>query len=355
MLTSILAVVIVLGGLIFFHELGHFVVARGMGMGVSVFSLGFGKRLFGITKGKTDYRVCAFPLGGYVQLVGESPDAELPEGFGAQESFSRRPPWQRMLVVLAGPVFNFILAWLIFWGLAYSQGVQELLPVIGQVTNSSAAEEAGIVPGDRIIEIDGNRIDIWEDLVERIEANQGGQMLLTVQRDKELLSVHVTPRLQEKRNLFGEIKTMPMLGIAPKGEFVTRELGFLDSAIQGGRQIRDVSGLMIMGIVKLVERVIPWTDMGGVILISELIHKEAQNGLVNLLALTALISINLGILNLLPIPVLDGGHILFFFLETITGKPLSQQVQQAALKIGMMLLLMLMVLATFNDILRHFK
>ena len=355
MLTSILAVVIVLGGLIFFHELGHFVVARGMGMGVSVFSLGFGKRLFGITKGKTDYRVCAFPLGGYVQLVGESPDAELPEGFGAQESFSRRPPWQRMLVVLAGPVFNFILAWLIFWGLAFSQGVQELLPVIGQVTNSSAAEEAGIVPGDRIIEIDGNRIDIWEDLVERIEANQGGQMLLTVQRDKELLSVHVTPRLQEKRNLFGEIKTMPMLGIAPKGEFITRELGFLDSAIQGGRQIRDVSGLMIMGIVKLVERVIPWTDMGGVILISELIHKEAQNGLVNLLALTALISINLGILNLLPIPVLDGGHILFFFLETITGKPLSQQVQQAALKIGMMLLLMLMVLATFNDILRHFK
>ena len=109
--------------------------------------------------------------------------------------------------------------------------MHELLPVIGQVTNSSAAEEAGIVPGDRIIEIDGNRIDIWEDLVERIEANQGGQMLLTVQRDKELLSVRVTPRLQEKRNLFGEIKTMPMLGIAPKGEFITRELGFLDSAI----------------------------------------------------------------------------------------------------------------------------
>jgi len=287
--------------------------------------------------------------------VGESPDAELPEGFEAQESFSRRPPWQRMLVVLAGPVFNFLLAWLIFWGLAFSQGVQELLPVIGQVTNSSAAEEAGIVPGDRIIEIDGNRIDIWEDLVERIEANQGAQMLLTVQRGKELFSQHVTPRLQEKRNLFGEIKTMPMLGIAPKGEFVTRELGFLDSAVQGGRQIWDVSGLMIMGIVKLVERVIPWTDMGGVILISELIHKEAQNGLINLLALTALISINLGILNLLPIPVLDGGHILFFFLETITGKPLSPRVQQAALKIGMTLLLMLMVLATFNDILRHFK
>jgi regulator of sigma E protease len=355
MVTSILAVVVVLGGLIFFHELGHFVVARGMGMGVSVFSLGFGTRLFGFTRGKTDYRVCAFPLGGYVQLVGESVDAELPEGFGPEESFSRRPPWQRMLVVLAGPVFNFILAWFIFWGLAYSQGVQELLPVIGQVTNSSAAEEAGIVPGDQIIEIDGVQIAIWEDLVERIEANEGGPMLVTVQRDKTLFSVHVTPRLQEKRNLFGEVKTMPMLGIAPKGELLSRELGLFDAAVQGARQIWEVSGLMVMGIVKLIERVIPVSDMGGVILITEMIHKEAQNGMVNLLALTALISINLGILNLLPIPVLDGGHILFFFLETITGKPLSPQVQQVALKIGMMLLLMLMVLATFNDILRHFK
>jgi regulator of sigma E protease len=355
MVTSILAVVLVLGGLIFFHELGHFVVARRLGMGVSVFSLGFGTRLFGITRGKTDYRVCAFPLGGYVQLVGESPDAELPEGFTQEESFSRRPPWQRMLVVLAGPVFNFLLAWLIFWGLAYSQGVQEMLPVIGQVTNASAAEEAGLTPGDRIIEIDGQPIAAWDDLVTRIEANTGAAMQVTVARGRELVSLDVTPRLQEKRNLFGEIKIVPMMGIAPSGELSTRELGFLGAAVQGGRQIWEVSGLMIMGIVKLVERVIPWTDMGGVILISEMIHKEAQNGLVNLLALTALISINLGILNLLPIPVLDGGHILFFILETVTGRPLSPKVQQAALRIGMTLLLMLMIVATINDILRHFR
>lgn len=355
MLSSVLAVVVVLGGLIFFHELGHFIVARGMGMGVSVFSLGFGTRLFGFRRGKTDYRVCAFPLGGYVQLVGESPDAELPEEFTAQESFSRRPPWQRMLVVLAGPVFNFLLAWIIFWGLAWSQGVQEMLPVIGQVTNSSAAEEAGITPGDRIVDIDGQSIRVWEDLVSHIEANQGNPMLVTVSRDKVLIAVNVTPRLQEKRNLFGEIKIVPMLGIAPKGEVESRELNFLEAGIQGGLQIWEVSGLMIMGIVKLIERVIPVTDMGGVILISEMIHKEAQNGIVNLLALTALISINLAILNLLPIPVLDGGHILFFFLETITGKPLSPKIQQAALKVGMVLLLMLMVLATFNDILRHFR
>jgi len=355
MLTSILAVVVVLGGLIFFHELGHFVVARGLRMGVSVFSLGFGTRLFGFTRGKTDYRVCAFPLGGYVQLVGESPDAELPEGFGPEESFSRRPPWQRMLVVMAGPAFNFLLAWIIFWGLAFSQGVQDLLPVIGQVTNSSAAQEAGLIPGDRIVEIDGAPIAVWDDLVSRIESNTGAPMLVTVARERELFSLNITPRLQEKRNLFGEVKVMPMLGIAPKGEFATRDLSFLGAAVEGGRQIWQVSGLMVAGIIKLVERVVPWTDMGGVILISEMIHKEAQNGLVNLLALTALISINLGILNLLPIPVLDGGHILFFFLETVTGRPLSPRIQQLALKIGMMFLLMLMIVATFNDILRHFR
>ena len=355
MVTSILAVVLVLGGLIFFHELGHFLVARGLGMGVSVFSLGFGTRIAGVTRGKTDYRICVFPLGGYVQLVGEAPGADLPEGFGPEESFSNRPPWQRMLVVLAGPLFNFLLAWLIFWGLAWSNGAQDLLPVIGQVTNSSAALDAGIQPGDRILSVDGQDIAIWEDLVERIEANQGQPLQLRVLRGAEELSVAVTPKLQEKRNLFGEIKTMPMLGIAPRGEFATRELGFVAASIQGARQIWDVTGLMVMGIIKLVEQVIPWTDMGGVILISEMIHKEAQNGLASLLALTALISINLGVLNLLPIPVLDGGHILFFFLETITGKPLSQQVQQIALKIGMMLLLLLMVFATINDILRHFR
>ncbi|NLW80999.1 MAG: RIP metalloprotease RseP [Desulfovibrionales bacterium] len=355
MLTSILAVVLVLGGLIFFHELGHFVLARSLGMGVNVFSLGFGTRLFGFKRGKTDYRICVFPLGGYVQLVGESPDAELPEGFTPEESFSRRPPWQRMLVVLAGPVFNFLLAWIIFWGLAWTQGVQEMLPVIGQVTNSSAAADAGILPDDRIVTVDGREILVWSDLVQRIEANQGDAMELTVIRGRQEFTLHVTPRIQEKRNLFGEVKAMPMLGIAPKGELMTRELGFFAASVQGARQIWDVSGLMVMGIIKLVERVIPWTDMGGVILISEMIHKEAQTGLINLLALTALISINLGILNLLPIPVLDGGHILFFFLETITGKPLSPQIQQIALRIGMTLLFMLMVFATINDILRHFQ
>ncbi|MDY0274369.1 MAG: RIP metalloprotease RseP [Desulfomicrobium sp.] len=355
MLISIAAVIVVLGGLIFFHELGHFVIARSLGMGVSVFSLGFGPRLAGFKRGKTDYKVCVFPLGGYVQLVGQGPDEELPEDFTPEESFSSRPPWQRMLVVLAGPVFNFLLAWFIFWGLSFSQGVQEILPVIGQVTKDSAAEQGGLQPGDKILAVDGRIIAAWEDLVQRIETNKGAPMEISVERGQDLLFLHITPKLQEKKNLFGEIKTMPMLGIAPKGEWVTRDLNFFSAALHGARQIWEVSGLMLTGIVKLIERVIPWTDMGGVILITEMIHKEAQTGLINLLALAALISINLGILNLLPIPVLDGGHILFFFLEMITGKPLSQQVQQVALKIGITLLFMLMIVATANDILRHFR
>ena len=352
---SFLAVILVLGGLIFFHELGHFLIARAFGMGVSVFSLGFGTRLVGLKRGKTEYRISAFPLGGYVQLVGESPGAELPDGFTQAESFAVRAPWQRMLVVLAGPVFNFILAWLIFWGLSWVHGTQELLPVIGQVTNASAAHEAGLLSGDQVLMIDGQEIAVWPDLVNHIEANQGSPLHLTILRNRTQFSLDITPRMQEKRNLFGEVKIMPMLGIAPKGEIVARELSFMAASWHGARQIWEVSGLMVMGIVKLIERVIPWTDMGGVILISEMIHQEAQNGLASLLALTALISINLGVLNLLPIPVLDGGHILFFFLEMVTGKPLSPTVQNAALRIGMTLLLMLMIFATINDILRHFR
>lgn len=324
-------------------------------MGVQAFALGFGPRLFGRRWKKTDYRVCAFPLGGYVQLVGETADAELPENFTPEESFALRPPWQRILVVLAGPLFNFLLAWLIFWGLSYSQGIQEMLPVIGQVTQSGVAQAAGVQPGDAVLEIDSQKTALWTDVVRLIEANQGQPMTLTLQRGQEIFHLRVTPKIQEKRNLFGETKKVPMLGIAPKGELRTIHPDFLDAALHGARQIWDLSSLMIQGLAKLIERVIPWTDMGGVILIGEMIHQQAQTGLVNLLALTALISINLGILNLLPIPVLDGGHILFFFLEILTGRPLSPKVQQVALKLGMTFLLMLMVFVTINDILRHFR
>ncbi|MBC7355582.1 MAG: RIP metalloprotease RseP [Desulfomicrobiaceae bacterium] len=350
-MTSILAVIVVLGGLIFFHELGHFLMARALGIGVHVFSLGFGPKLLSWRPGATEYRLSLVPLGGYVQLVGEKEDADDPAPMEAQ--FILRPPWQRMLVVLAGPISNFFLAWIIFWGLLATQGMEELLPVIGKVTAESPAAAAGLAPQDRILAIDGETIHTWDELVTAIETSDGRSLTITVKRQQTTLEVRATPQVQEKRTIFGEMRRAPMLGIAPAGVTERRMLSVPEAAWEGLRHIGQVTSLMLQGIIKLIERVIPWSDVGGVILITELIHREAQSGLVQLLALTALISVNLGVLNLLPIPVLDGGHILFYLLETIAGRPLPPKVQEVALRIGMALLITLMILATVNDILRH--
>jgi regulator of sigma E protease len=258
-----------------------------------------------------------------------------------------------MLVVLAGPISNFFLAWIIFWGLLATQGMEELLPVIGKVTAESPAAAAGLAPQDRILAIDGETIHTWDELVTAIETSDGRSLTITVKRQQTTLEVRATPQVQEKRTIFGEMRRAPMLGIAPAGVTERRMLSVPEAAWEGLRHIGQVTSLMLQGIIKLIERVIPWSDVGGVILITELIHREAQSGLVQLLALTALISVNLGVLNLLPIPVLDGGHILFYLLETIAGRPLPAKVQEVALRIGMALLITLMILATVNDILRH--
>lgn len=350
-MTSILAVVVVLGGLIFFHELGHFLMARVLGIGVHVFSLGFGPKLMSWKPRTTEYRISLIPLGGYVQLAGEKEDTDDLTPANAQ--FARRPPWQRMLVVLAGPLSNFLLAWIIFWGLLATQGMEELLPVIGTVSAESPAAAAGLATQDRILAINGKSIRTWDQLVTAIEASDGRPLTIVVQRHGTVVEVRATPQVHEKRTIFGEIRRAPMLGIAPAGVTAHRTLSVPEAAWEGLRHIGQVTTLMLQGIIKLIERVIPWSDVGGVILITELIHREAQSGLVQLLALTALISVNLGVLNLLPIPVLDGGHILFYLLETIAGRPLPPKVQEVALRIGMALLVTLMILATVNDILRH--
>jgi regulator of sigma E protease len=352
MIQSTIAIILVLGGLIFFHELGHFLVARFFKIGVSTFSLGFGPRIAGASWGKTDYRVSAVPLGGYVHLVGESPEAELPEGFEDQESFSQRPPWQRMLVVAAGPVFNFLLALIIYWGIFWAQGQQAILPEIGEVQPKSPAYEAGIKPGDKVVSINGDKIDYWSQMAERIRTSQNAPLNLKVSRDKKLLTIEVQPELQTRKNIFGEEVKVPMLGITAAGTTVNIHLGPLQAAGAAVNQTWKLIKLTVEGIVKLVERIIPLETIGGPIMIAQLVSEQAQQSVVSVLALAALISINLGLLNLLPIPVLDGGHIIFFAIETVLGRPLSPKWQQLTMKIGLSLLILLMALAVYNDLQR---
>lgn len=350
-----IAVVLVLGGLIFFHELGHFLVARMLGIGVKAFALGFGPKLFSFRSGMTEYRLCAFPLGGYVMLAGESPDRDEEPEIPKALLFSLRPVWQRMAVVAAGPVFNFILAWGIYWALFASQGQVGLAPVIGQVLPESPALRAGLQQGDTVLIANGKSIIFWEDLTELVQNSEGRPLSLEIKRGKGQVNISVSPEMRERKNMFGETVTAPMLGIVAAKEFVTLELDAAQSFKVSAKETWRAIVNMVTALIKMIERVVPADSIGGPILIVQLINREAQEGMVGLLALAAALSANLGFVNLLPIPVLDGGHLVLFSLEGITRKPLSLRARAAAIRVGIAMLAALMIFATYNDLRRLFK
>lgn len=355
MATSIIAVLLVLGGLIFFHELGHFLVARIQGIGVKTFSLGWGPKLVGFKRGLTEYRISIIPIGGFVSLAGENLDEDEENGdFPDSTLFKLRPAWQRMLVVAAGPVFNLVLAWLIYWVLIVSQGQTAMLPTVGKVMPESPALTAGFQTGDRIVRSDGAAIEYWGDLVDAIQKNTGQVMHFEVQRGEETLKIDVQPKISMRKNIFGEEKRVPMIGIQVAGETVTLPLEGI-GALAALEQTWTVTKLTVQGFVKIIERVIPLDTLGGPILIAQIVGESAHSGLADILALAALISINLAIINLLPIPVLDGGHILYFGLEMILRRPISERWRNVATRIGIAFLLMLMSLAIYNDLQRIFS
>jgi regulator of sigma E protease len=352
---GVIAVVLVLGGLIFFHEFGHFLVARMFGIGVKAFALGFGPKIASFQSGMTEYRLCAVPLGGYVMLAGESPDQDEEPAIPQNLLFNLRPVWQRMCVVAAGPVFNFLLAWGIYWALFATQGQMGLAPTIGQVLPESPALRAGLKAGDTVLTINGRSITFWEDLTELVQGSKGQPLSIELKRGKEHLNLSVTPELRERKNVFGETIKAPMLGIMAAKEIITLELSGSQSLILSAKETWRAIVNMVTALVKMIERVVPADSIGGPILIAQLINREAQEGMVGLLALAAALSANLGFVNLLPIPVLDGGHLVIFGLEAATRKRLSMRARAAAMRLGIAMLVALMLFATYNDLRRLFK
>jgi regulator of sigma E protease len=354
-MTGIIAVVRVFGGLIFFHELGHFLVARGFGMGVKTFSLGFGPALWARTRGKTRYQVAAVPLGGYVSLVGEQSAAELPPGFSAEESFALRPAWQRFLVIAAGSVFNLLLAWLLCWGMVWVNGRSFVPPIVGEILEATPAADSALRVGDRIVSIDGESIERWAQLSAQIQSSAGKNLKITAQRpDAGFVTFQVTPALLRQTNAKGETLEYWGLGIKP-GEAERREFGFLASAREG---MTDAGGMVVFiwkVFTDLIAGRVGFDNVGGPVLIAQAIYTQADHGFVGVLMLAALISVNLGVLNLLPVPVLDGGHLAFLLVEMAAGRPVPPRVQERAALVGLFLLLFLMVAATYNDIMRFFS
>jgi len=347
-----LSFIVVIGVLIFIHELGHFLVARFFGMGVRVFSLGFGPKLLAVTSGPTEYRICAIPLGGYVQLVAQDSEDDTTEGFPPQTWFIRRPSWQRMLVVAAGPVFNLLLAWGLYTSMYYTHGRFEVPAAVGEVTQASAAEKAGLKAGDVIVSIGGQPVQYFRELQAKVEASRGEPLALVVKRGQENMDLTVTPDILSQKNIFGETVKKPILGIRSPAESINIPLGPLGAIREGLEQTWEVTSLTGQVFWKLVAGVVPMSSIGGPIMIAELVGKQSAQGLVHLITLTAMISVNLAILNLLPIPVLDGGHILFYCLETIFRRPVPEKIRAVTTKVGFVLLMLLMLTATANDILR---
>ena len=350
---NILAFIIVLGVLIFFHELGHFLMARLFGVGVEKFSLGFGPRLIGKKIGITDYRLSAIPLGGYVKMVGEEPDAQVDRA-DLHLSFTHKHVFKRICIVAAGPVFNLLLAVLIFFGIFLISGTFILKPSIGTVKDGSPAYIAGLKAGDLIVEIDNTPIGAWDDMTRIINDSNGQKLSVVVRRDAGDFTLVVTPEQSVTQNIFGEDIKRYMIGITFSGETYPKPLNPLQALGESLVQTYRVVELMVVIISKLITADISTDTIGGPLMIAKMAGDQAKAGIDHLIWFIALISINLAIINLLPIPVLDGGHLLFFILEAIKRKPVSIKVREVAQQIGLFILLLLIILVFYNDISKLF-
>jgi regulator of sigma E protease len=353
MSTNIFAFIIVLGVLISIHELGHFLVARLFGVGVEKFSLGFGPRILGKKIGITEYRISAIPLGGYVKMVGEEPDSEI-DPIDIPISFTHKHVFKRILIVAAGPTFNLLLAAIIFFVIFLISGIYILKPAVGKVQKDTPAEQVGLKADDLIVAIDNVAVTNWDEMSSLISASSGKTLTLSVRRGDSELVLKVQPQLKTAQNIFGEDVQRYVIGIGASGDGYSKQLNPVEAFVESVVQTYRVTKLTIVSIFKLIVGSISTKTLGGPLMIAEMAGQQAKQGAANLVFFIALLSINLAVLNFLPIPVLDGGHLLFFFIEAAIGRPVNMRMREIAQQVGIFVLILLMVFVFYNDITRIF-
>lgn len=351
--------VLVLGILVFVHELGHFLLAKKLGVGVITFSLGFGPRLIGRKIGETQYQVSGVPLGGYVKLIGEDRGEEVKEE-DRTRSFSFQPIWKRVLIICAGPFFNMFLTLVvlcfsfILFGIPY-----DTLPLpakIGDLSPGFPAAQAGLRRGDVILSVNGASVVTWDDLSNKIRSSGGETLLIKVKRKEEHLAFRINPKMSKERTDQGE-KTVYLIGIsAPYDEttYLYKKIGIGEAVYEGGLRSWYLTKLTVIVLAKMVSGEISAKTIGGPIQIAQEAGKQGKKGLPYLLGLIAILGINLGLINLFPIPILDGGHLLFLVMEAVLGRPVSIKKMEIAQQIGLILIILLMLYAFHNDLRRIF-
>mgnify|MGYP002640295606 FL=1 len=348
---SAIAFIIVIGILVFIHEFGHFVAARLCGVGVEVFSLGFGPKIFKKKVGRTQYCLAAIPLGGYVKMVGEEPGADI-DLEDVDSSFTHKSLLQKFIIVAAGPFFNFFLAIFIFYVLYQFSGVYLAKPIVGEVMEDSPAISAGIKAGDVIKEINQTKIESFEDISRIIGASKGEQLEIIVERDGRFKGLMLFPVLKPGKNVFGEEIKKYVIGIVGAGESMHKSLNPFAAM---WRSLKDTYGLIkltLLSVVKMISGSVSADNLGGPLMIAQMAGEQAKAGVMNFAWFIALLSVNLGIINLFPIPVLDGGHLLFFGIEAVTGKSVSDKLREKLTQFGAAVLVALMVFVFYNDIVR---
>jgi regulator of sigma E protease len=356
-MTTILAFIIVLGILIFFHELGHFIVAKISGVGVLKFSLGFGPAVIKKRYGETEYQVAAFPLGGYVKMLGEDPEEkDQVTHIDPVKKFGNKPLPIRAAIVVAGPLFNFVLAILIYTLVAWT-GVPTFLPVVGGVQKGSPADNAGLMAGDKVVTIAKLPMETWDDISLKLQDIGASKNIeIEVARDGKVFLLHVTPILSKEKNIFGESITRPVIGITRGDKIEMKRQGPIQGVAYGFKQTYKIVELTFIAFWKTVNGTLDIKkSLGGPIFIAKISGETFRAGLLPFFSLIAFISINLAIINLFPIPILDGGYLMLFLIEGITGKAVEGRPREIAQQIGLFILIMLMLFAFYNDIIRLVK
>lgn len=339
----------VLSALIFFHELGHYMAARLMGVYVEVFSIGFGKKLTGFRWLDTEWRIAAIPLGGYVRMKGQD-DLDPASMSIDDDSYNSKSPLQRIFILLAGPAANFILAFFLYLAIGVG-GPQVLSPVIGKVVKDSPAAKAGLQENDEIISINGEEVTTWKAMSEMISESEGTLDLL-IDRDGMVSQITVIPEVTETENMFREKIQKRMVGIGSAGVAHRLELGPIDALTYAAGETWQASKLIFTSVEKLITGAVPAKELGGVVSIVQITAQASAAGWMSVFFFAALISVNLGVLNLLPIPALDGGHIMFNLYEMITRHAPSEAVLIRLTVAGWVVLLGLMSLGLYNDFTR---
>ncbi len=340
MILSIVAVLLTFGVVIFLHEFGHFLMCKRLKVRVERFAFGFGPELLGITYGETRFSICAFPLGGFVKPAGES----LEDCSGQPDEYFSKTWYQRLGIVAAGPAMNYVLAFALFFGVVWLRGMPEPSKeaVIGEMAQNYPAEQAGFKTGDRIVKVGPIPVETWAQMADAIHSNPGKPLRVTLVREGTLVQISVTPRLDPASG-HGQI------GILPKFEY--RSMGLLGSSREALRQCWHWTKLTVTTLAeKIVKRERP--DLAGPVGIVQMVHKAAHSGIEDLVFLIGLISVAVGFFNLLPIPLLDGGHAALYVWEGISRRRLTLKTVAVANSVGMIFLMSLLLFATYSDLVR---